>query len=91
MAKHTMSMYPTKDAMIEAMQAEIDSLEAQLAMWRDIESAPVGKRLILFLKTIETEFIYIGGYSDGEWLTEEGKVTNTPHGWMPLPQPPKDE
>ena len=31
MAKHTMSMYPTKDAMIEAMQAEIDSLEAQLA------------------------------------------------------------
>ena len=29
--KHTMSMYPTKDAMIEAMQAEIDSLEAQLA------------------------------------------------------------
>ena len=31
MAKHTMSMYQTKDAMIEAMQAEIDSLEAQLA------------------------------------------------------------
>lgn len=31
MAKHTMSMYSTKDAMIEAMQAEIDSLEAQLA------------------------------------------------------------
>ena len=31
MAKHTMSMYPTKDAMIEAMQAEIDSLEAQHA------------------------------------------------------------
>ena len=57
-------------------------------VWRDIESAPVGKRLILFLKTIETEFIYIGGYSDGEWLTEEGKVTNTPHGWMPLPHPP---
>ena len=26
-----MSMYQTKDAMIEAMQAEIDSLEAQLA------------------------------------------------------------
>ena len=31
MAKHTMSMYSTKDAMIEATQAEIDSLEAQLA------------------------------------------------------------
>ena len=29
--KHTMSMYQTKDAMIDAMQAEIDSLEAQLA------------------------------------------------------------
>ena len=29
--QHTMSMYQTKDAMIEAMQAEIDSLEAQLA------------------------------------------------------------
>ena len=26
-----MSMYPTKGAMIEAMQAEIDSLKAQLA------------------------------------------------------------
>ena len=31
MAKHTMSMYQTKDAMIDAMHAEIDSLEAQLA------------------------------------------------------------
>ena len=30
MVKHTMSMYATKDEMIEAMQAEIDSLEAQL-------------------------------------------------------------
>ena len=30
MVKHTMSMYQTKDAMIDAMQAEIDSLEAQL-------------------------------------------------------------
>lgn len=29
--KHTMSMYATKDAMIDAMQADIDSLEAQLA------------------------------------------------------------
>ena len=29
--KHTMSMYQTREAMIEAMQAEIDSLEAQLA------------------------------------------------------------
>ena len=29
--KHTMSMYQTKDAMIDAMQAEIDSLEVQLA------------------------------------------------------------
>ena len=29
--KHTMSMYQTKDAMLEAMQTEIDSLEAQLA------------------------------------------------------------
>ena len=35
MAKHTMSMYQTKDAMIEAMQAEIDSLEAQLAEARE--------------------------------------------------------
>ena len=74
----------------ECAKAGIDYIEPPM-MWRDIESAPVGKRLILFLKTIETEFIYIGGYSDGEWLTEEGKVTNTPHGWMPLPQPPKDE
>jgi hypothetical protein len=31
MAKHTMSMYPNKDAMIEEMQVEIDLLEAQLA------------------------------------------------------------
>ena len=29
--KHTMSMYAAKDSMIEAMQTEIDSLEAQLA------------------------------------------------------------
>lgn len=29
--EHTMSMYPTKDAMIEAMQAEIGLLEAKLA------------------------------------------------------------
>ena len=29
--KHTMSMYATKDSMIEAMQKDIDSLEAQLA------------------------------------------------------------
>ena len=29
--KHTMSMYPNKDAMIDAMHAEIDSLKAQLA------------------------------------------------------------
>ena len=28
MAKHTMSMYQTKDAMIDAMQAEIDSQNA---------------------------------------------------------------
>ena len=35
MAKHTMSMYPTKDAMIDAMQAEIDLLEAQLAEARN--------------------------------------------------------
>ena len=75
---------------LECAKAGIDYIEPPM-MWRDIESAPVGKRLILFLKTIVTEFIYIGGYSDGEWLTEEGKVTNTPHGWMPLPQPPKDE
>ena len=33
--KHTMSMYQTKDAMIKAMQAEIDSLEAQLAEARE--------------------------------------------------------
>ena len=32
--EHTISMYPTKDAMIEAMQAEIDSLKAQLAQAR---------------------------------------------------------
>ena len=35
MVKHTMSMYQTKDAMIDAMQAEIDSLEAQLAEARN--------------------------------------------------------
>lgn len=29
MAKHTMSMYQTKDAMIESMQADIDSLETE--------------------------------------------------------------
>ncbi len=74
----------------ECAEAGIEYIEPPM-MWRDIESAPVGKRLILFLKTIETEFIYIGGYSDGEWLTEEGKVTNEPHYWMPLPQPQKDE
>ena len=33
--KHTMSMYQTKDAMLEAMQTEIDSLEAQLAEARN--------------------------------------------------------
>ena len=31
MAKHTISMYENKDSMIETMQADIDSLEAQLA------------------------------------------------------------
>lgn len=31
MAENTMSMYPSKDAMIEAMQANIYALEAQLA------------------------------------------------------------
>lgn len=35
MAKHTMSMYQTKDEMIEAMQVEIDLLEAQLAESRE--------------------------------------------------------
>ena len=43
MAKHTMSMYQTKDAMIEAMQAEIDSLEAQLVEERNIIKQIVDK------------------------------------------------
>ena len=42
MAKHTMSMYQTKDAMIEAMQAEIDSLEAQHAERVRIASGWIG-------------------------------------------------
>ena len=29
----------------------------------------------------------VGGYQDGEWCTENGKVTNEPHYWMPIKLP----
>ena len=50
--KHTMSMYQTKDAMIEAMQAEIDSLEAQLA-----EARKDSERLDYVLSDASSHFL----------------------------------
>ena len=74
----------------ECAEAGIEYIEPP-AIWRDIESAPKNKLVLLYRKTVENDLIYVGGYQDGEWCTENGKVTNEPHYWMPLPQPPKDE
>ena len=74
----------------ECEKAGIEYIEPP-AIWRDIESAPKNKLVLLYRKTVENDLIYVGGYQDGEWCTENGKVTNEPHYWMPLPQPPKDE
>ena len=57
------------------------------ARWLPIESAPKNKLVLLYRKTVENDLIYLGGYKDGEWCTENGKVTNEPHYWMPLKLP----
>ena len=57
------------------------------ARWLPIDSAPKNKLVLLYRKTVENDLIYVGGYQDGEWCTENGKVTNEPHYWMPLKLP----
>ena len=59
-------------------------------IWRDIESAPKNQLILLLQHTLSYgDCIYSGAYVDGEWLDYTGKVHNSPHLWMPLPQ--KDE
>ena len=62
----------------ECEKAGIEYIEPP-AIWRDIESAPKNKLVLLYRKTVENDLIYVGGYQDGEWCTENGKVTNEPH------------
>ena len=70
----------------ECAEAGIEYIEP-LARWLPIESAPKNKLVLLYRKTVENDLIYVGGYQDGEWCTENGKVTNEPHYWMPLKLP----
>ena len=61
-------------------------------MWRDIESAPKNQLILLLRHTLSYgDCIYSGAYADGEWLDYTGRIHNSPHLWMPLPQPQKDE
>ena len=61
-------------------------------IWRDIESAPKNQLILLLQRTLSYgDCIYSGAYVDGEWLDYTGKVHNSPHLWMPLPQQQKDE
>ena len=70
----------------ECAEAGVDYIEPP-ARWLPIESAPKNKLVLLYRKTVENDLIYLGGYQDGEWCTENGKVTNEPHYWMPLKLP----
>ena len=70
----------------ECAEAGIEYIEPP-ARWLPIESAPKNKLVLLYRKTVENDLIYVGGYQDGEWCTENGKVTNEPHYWMPLKLP----
>ena len=70
----------------ECAEAGIEYIEPP-ARWLPIESAPKNKLVLLYRKTVENDLIYVGGYRDGEWCTENGKVTNEPHYWMPLKLP----
>ena len=45
--EHTISMYENKDSMIEAMQADIDSLEAQLAEARKQSDFLISNRIFV--------------------------------------------
>ena len=79
--KHTMSMYQTKDAMLEAMQTEIDSLEAQLA-----EARKDSERLDFMAKnglTLHEDclfggsdiFIFCESFEDGVNINGHGKTS----------------
>ena len=70
----------------ECAEAGVEYIEPP-ARWLPIESAPKNKLVLLYRKTVENDLIYLGGYQDGEWCTENGKVTNEPHYWMPLKLP----
>ena len=70
----------------ECAEAGIEYIEPP-ARWFPIDSAPKNKLVLLYRKTVENDLIYVGGYQDGEWCTENGKVTNEPHYWMPLKLP----
>ena len=75
----------------ECAEAGIEYIEPPM-MWRDIESAPNNQLILLLQHTLSYgDCIYSGAYVDGEWLDYTGKVHNSPHLWMPLPQPQKDE
>ena len=75
----------------ECAEAGIEYIEPPM-IWRDIESAPNNKLILLLQHTLSYgDCIYSGAYVDGEWLDYTGKVHNSPHLWMPRPQPPKDE
>ena len=75
----------------ECAEAGVEYIEPPM-MWRDIESAPKNQLILLLQHTLSYgDCIYSGAYVDGEWLDYTGKVHNSPHLWMPLPQPQKDE
>ena len=75
----------------ECESAGIEYIEPPM-IWRDIESAPKNQLILLLQHTLSYgDCIYSGAYVDGEWLDYTGKVHNSPHLWMPLPQPQKDE
>ena len=75
----------------ECADAGVEYIEPPM-IWRDIESAPKNQLILLLRRTLSYgDCIYSGAYVDGEWLDYTGKVHNSPHLWMPLPQTPKDE
>jgi len=71
--KHTMSMYASKDNMIEAMQAEIDELEAELEELRkdhellqfciDYDTFPVKDQSGAYIMSKNNEFFSVSEYS----------------------------
>ena len=85
-------LYCDDTDLIELTVAEYEELVARCVNWRNAETALPDDDITVLVACpdSESEPVWPGYHSDGEWLYPNGLVSHPTH-WAPMPYPPEDQ